>query len=183
MSCNCIFFLLWCAFLHFPGSNDDSQKWYARSFTLQLGKGWLKCTWHFKGTLLYWHSAPSTQWHFINAVFFITINICFNFSYMPKRPKRCCLSRRSSLDFFHACCLCALSSTNNENSNAITDDTIASSMKKVPHFEMGGISTAKLCCKKGAKIRSFNTRRAFVFDISVFECGVCAMRFIVTVSH
>lgn len=84
----------------------------------------------------------------------------------------------------HACCLCALSSTNNENSNTITDDAIASSMKKVPHFEIGGISNLQSCpAKQGAKIRSFNTRRAFVFDISVFECGVCAMRFIVTVSH
>lgn len=104
---------------------------------------------------------------------------------MPKQPKRCCLSQKSSIDYrTHACCLCALSSTNNEKSNTITDDTIASSVKKVPHFEIGGIANLQSCAaKKGAKIRSFNTRWAFVFDILVSECGVCAMRVIVTVSH
>lgn len=53
----------------------------------------------------------------------------------------------------HACFLCALSSTNNENSNTITDDTIESSMKKVPHFEIGGISNLQsYAAKKGGKI-------------------------------
>lgn len=74
----------------------------------------------------------------------------------------------------HACFLCALSSTNNDNSSTITDDAIASSMKKVPHFEIGGISNLQSCAaKKGVKICTFTTRWMFVFDISVLsvECA------------
>lgn len=43
--------------------------------------------------LLYWHSAPSTEWHFTNAVIFITIKIYSNFSQMTKWPKSCCSSQ------------------------------------------------------------------------------------------
>lgn len=70
----------------------------------------------------------------------MTIKICFNFSYMPTAKMMLLESEVFFRFLTHACCLCALSSTNNENSNTITDDTIASSMKKVPHFEIGGIS-------------------------------------------